>query len=241
MTVAAIYDQLRTALRKQIRQHNLTGQDVSVRCKALSAQEAIGSPERDDYPIIKGKEVMVEAVFKQAKGHAFTDEFENANYRVEELLEIELDNNRRRASFISGLNAVFRHLDLCPKTVHCKDDEPKQCAENLLNTIDAGRKVLLIGCQPRFTEVLAAHYKVRVVDLDPDNIGRVISGALIEPPENTGDACAWCDLILATGSSVINGTIADFLHQDKPVIFYGVTIAAPAHILHLKTYCHCSH
>ncbi len=241
MTIATIYDQLRAALKKQIQQHNLTGQNISVRCKALSAAEAIGSPEHDDYPIIKGKEVMVEALFADAKGHAFTDEYENADYQVQDLLNIKLNNNRQRAGFIAGLNVVFRHLKLCDKTVHCKDDEPKKCAENLLNIIDKNQKVLLVGYQPRFAEVLTANYKIRVIDLDQDNIGKVISGVMIEPPENTYDALAWCDLILATGSTVVNGTIADFLHQNKPVIFYGVTIAAPAYILSLKTYCHCSH
>ncbi len=126
-----VYEELREALRKIIQTHNLSGQNIRVRCKALSAAEAIGKPEHDDYPIIKGREVMVEADFKGAKGQAFTDEFENADYVVGDLLTIALNSNKRRASFISGLNAVFRYLELCDKTVHCKDAEPKICANHL--------------------------------------------------------------------------------------------------------------
>ncbi|MBW1727846.1 MAG: hypothetical protein JRJ11_12575 [Deltaproteobacteria bacterium] len=236
-----LYEELREALRKEIQKHSLSGQNISVRYKALSPTEAIGKPEHDDYPIIKGKEVMVEAVFNGAKGQAFTDEFENADYFVDDLLKIELNSNKRRASFISGLNAVFRYLNLCDKTIHCKDTEPKECANNLSEAIGPRNNVLLVGHQPRFLEMLASQYNIRVVDLDQDNIGSDVFGVVIEPPEMTPDAIKWCDLIFATGSTVVNGTITNFLNQDKPALFYGVTISAAANILDLKTYCHCGH
>jgi len=241
MTITKLYQELRDALRKEIKRNNLSGQKVSVRCRPLSATEAIGKPFDEDYPIIKGKETVVEAVFEGGRGQAFTDEFENAHYRVEDLLEIELDSNMRRASFISGLNAVFRHLGLCDKTIHCKDSEPKKCAKNLLETLEHGNKVFLVGFQPRFLEILSSNRSVRVVDLDQDNIGRKVSGVVIEPPKMTVEVITWCDLIFATGSTVVNGTITDFLNKDRPVLFYGVTISATAKILNLNTYCHCGH
>ena len=236
-----LYEELRAALRKEIQKQNLSGQNISIRCKALSATEAIGKPEHDDYPIIKGREVMVEAVFEGAKGQAFADEFENADYFVDDLLKIKLNSNKRRASFISGLNAIFRYLDLSDKTIHCKDDEPKVCANNLPEFIGPRNNVFLVGYQPRFLEMLASHYNVRAVDLDQDNIGSDVSGVVIEPPEMTSDVIQWSDLIFATGSTIVNGTIANFLNQNKPVLFYGVTISAAATILKLKTYCHCGH
>lgn len=236
-----LYEKLREALRDEIQKHNLSGQNISIRCKALSASEAIGKPEHNDYPIIKGKEVMVEAVFEGAKGQAFADEFENADYLVDDLLKIRLNSNKRRASFISGLNAVFRYLNICDKTIHCKDAEPKECADHLNKAIGSLNNVLLVGYQPRFFEMLASHYNLRVVDLDQDNIGSNISGVVIESPEMTPNAINWCDLIFATGSTVVNGTITNFLNQDKPAIFYGVTISAAAKILNLNTYCHCGH
>jgi uncharacterized protein (DUF4213/DUF364 family) len=236
-----LYAELREALRNEIQKHNLSGQNISVRCKALSASEAIGKPEHDDYPVIKGKEVMVEAVFKGAKGQAFTDEFENADYLVDDLLKIKLNSNKKRAGFISGLNAVFRYLNLCDKTIHCKDNEPKDCANNLSEAVGAFNNVFLVGYQPRFLETLASKYSVRVVDLDQDNIGSDVFGVVIEPPEMTADAIKWCDLIFATGSTIVNGTITNFLNRGKPVLFYGVTISAAAKILNLNKYCHCGH
>ncbi|MBC8392400.1 MAG: hypothetical protein H8E17_07540 [Deltaproteobacteria bacterium] len=241
MAITNIYKELRKALKTEIQRHSLSGQNVSITCKALSAIEAIGKPDHNDYPIIKGKEIMVEAVFEGAKGQAFTDDFENADYRVEDLLKIELNSNRSRASFISGLNAIFRYLQLCDKTIHCKDTEPKECANHLLDIIEPWNKVLLVGYQPRFLEILSSNCNVRAVDLDQDNIGRDLLGVVIEPPEMTPEAIRWCDFIFVTGSTVVNGTITNFLNQDKPVVFYGVTISATAKILNLKTYCHCGH
>ena len=236
-----LYEELREALNNEIQKHDLSGKNISVRCKVLSATEAIGTPEHDDYPIIKGKEVMVEAVFEGAKGQAFADDFENADYLIDDLLKINLNSNKGRASFISGLNAVFRYLDLCDKTIHCKDAEPMLCANNLPEVIGPRNNILLVGYQPRFLEMLASQYNVRVVDLDQDNIGSEISGVVIEPPEMVTDAIKWSDLIFATGSTIVNGTITDFLNQDKPALFFGVTISAAASILNLKTYCHCGH
>jgi len=236
-----LYEELKENLKKKIEKYNLSGQNISVRCKALSAAEAIGKPEHDDYPIIKGKEVMVEAVFEGARGQAFADEFENADYFIDDLLKIKLNSNKRRASFISGLNAVFRYLDLCDKTIHCKDNEPKLCANNLLDVIGPRNNVFLVGYQPRLLEALVSQYNVRVVDLDQDNIGSDVSGVVIDPPEMTPEAIEWSDFIFATGSTIVNGSITDFLNQNKPVLFYGVTISAAAIILNLNKFCHCGH
>jgi uncharacterized protein (DUF4213/DUF364 family) len=236
-----LYEELKDALSRETKKHNLSGQNISVRCKALSAKEAIGKPEHDDYPIIKGREVMVEAVFEGAKGQAFSDKFENADYLVDDLLTIKLDSNKKRASFISGLNAVFRYLNLCDKTIHCKDAEPKLCANSLLNVIGTRNNVFLVGYQPRFLEILSSQYNVRVADMDQDNIGMKIASVTIEPPDTTPDIIEWSDLIFATGSTIVNGTITNFLNKNKPVLFYGVTISATAVILNLKKYCHCGH
>ena len=176
-----IYKTLQNALRKEVQAHHLSGQCIHIRCKALSAIEAIGKPEHHDYPIIKGKEVIVEADFQGVKGQAFTDEFENADYMIEDLLTMSLDSNAKRASFISGLNAVFRYLQLCDKTVHCRDAEPEECASHLKERIQPGSKVLLIGYQPRFLETLASTCNLRVIDLDQDNIGFVRPGCLTKP------------------------------------------------------------
>jgi len=239
MNLPSIYATLKDALRREIQANNLIGKHIRMTCKALSTEEAIGKPEHRDYPIVKGKESIVEAVFEGARGQAFTDMFENAEIPVEELLSISLDSSSKRALFVSGLNAVFRYLRLCEKTVHCKDEEPVECAKQLPERIKHRQNVLLIGHQPRFLEILSSIGNLRVIDLDRNNIGKTFSGVTIESREMTPDGIRWCDLIFATGSTLVNGTITDFLELNKPVMFYGVTISAAATILNLDTYCHC--
>lgn len=235
------YGALRAALADAIERNDLAGKSIGVRCEALSPAEAIGAPEHHDYPILKGREVMVEAVFEGARGQAFSDSFENAEYLVDDLPGMALDSNRNRASFVAGLNAVYRYLGLCEGTVHCRDGEPADCAGHLMEAAGSPEKVLLVGYQPRFLHTLAAATSLRVVDMDADNVGTDVAGVRVEPPESTAVAMAWCDLILATGSTLVNGTIATFLRQEKPVLFYGVTIAAAAEILGLGRFCRCGH
>ena len=236
-----LYDALKKALKEKIIFHDLADKPIDITCKALSAEQAIGTPDHDDYPIIKGREVMVEADFLNAKGQSFTDEFENRAYRVKDLLTMDLSTNRERASFIAGLNAVYRHLGLADKTIHCKDKEPVLCAEKLSDIIPKDSKVLLVGHQPRFLEKLSSYCQVRAVDLDKDNIGKEFFNITIEPQENTQEAIKWCTMIFATGSTIVNNTISNFIDADKPAVFYGVTICAPAKILNLTTFCEYGH
>ncbi len=234
----SLYDQLRSSLARLIDEHDLAGGDLRVRCRILDSVEAIGSPEDRDYPILRGREHMVEAVFDGARGQAFVDEFENLEGPVERLLEMNIDTNARRAIFIAGLNAVFRRCGRCEQTVHCRDDEPRDCAKRLREIVPQGERVLLAGLQPRFLEELSQTNVVRAVDLDPGNIGKRLFGVEVESADATADAIAWCDRIVATGSTIVNGTIATFLDSGKPVLFFGVTISAAAEVLGLDTFCH---
>ena len=237
-TIESLYDRMKASLAAHIEEHDLAGRHLQVRCRVLDSAEAIGSPTDRDYPILGGRESMVEAVFDGARGQAFADEFENLDGPVESLLEMEVDTNARRAIFMAGLNAVFRRCGVCDKTVHCRDEEPRDCAGRLHEVIPGGEKVLLAGLQPRFLEVLAPTNPVRAVDLDPRNVGEHRYGVAIEPAEATTDAINWCDRMLVTGSTIVNGTITTFLDAGKPVVFFGVTISAAAALLGLETFCH---
>ena len=234
-----IYNQLKNALKAEIESRNLHGTKVTISCKALSAEEAIGKPEHNDYPIQKGKEVMIEADFCGTKGQAFTDTYENNSYLVEDLLAMKLENNREKASFVATLNAIWRHFGKCDKTVHCKDQEPVECASHLNEKLDFSKKTLLVGLQPRFLNKLAENGEVRVLDLDKDNIGKEVSGIKVESAEKFAEAAQWCDQIFSTGSTICNGSIEGILDAGKPTVFFGVTISGAAEILGLETFCYC--
>ena len=111
------YDQIKERFARICEQHDLMGQDVTVRARTLSTEEAIGDPEADDFPLQQGRERLMQADFSGALGQAFTDRFGDFKGPLREILAMPLENNYRRAIFVATVNAVMRHLGLADKTV----------------------------------------------------------------------------------------------------------------------------
>lgn len=238
------YNDIKERFFNLVKEKDLMSSKVEVvSARTLTPQEVIGKPERDDFPLLKGKEVMLQADFKGSLGQAFTDMPGNYRGSLKEILELHLDNNFKRAVFISTLNAVLRYLNYISKTVHCKDKEPAECAARLVDYIKerfGNPRIAFIGMQPAMVETLAAQFKIRVVDLDPDNVEQKRCGVLIEDVAHTKEILSWADVILATGTTVVNNTLTSLL-IEKPIIFYGVTIAGVAYLKGYEQYCFCAH
>lgn len=238
------YKDIKERFFNLIKEKNLMSSKVEVvSARTLTPQEVIGKPERDDFPLLKGKEVMIQADFKGSLGQAFTDMPGNYSGSLQEILAMPLDNNFKRAVFIATLNAVLRYLNYISKTVHCKDKEPGECAAHLVDYIKerfGNPRIAFIGMQPAMVEALAAQFGVRVVDLDPDNVGQKRCGVLVEGAAYTKEILSWADVILATGTTVVNNTLTSLL-IEKPIIFYGVTIAGVAFLKGYEQYCFCAH
>lgn len=234
-----IYHELRRRAVNVLTAHNLIREKVTVKARALSPAEAIGNPEADDFPIQKDKERLMQADIRGSLGQAFTDQFGDFEGTLEEILAAGLNSNYRRAIFVAALNAALRHLKLIDGTVHCRDEEPRQCAEALADHIEKRHgnvKIVLIGFQPRMIASLSSRFTMRVLDMDRDNIGSRKCGALIESPEAAETALAWADLLLVTGTTLVNGTLPAFV-GSKPVLFYGTTIAGAAHLMGWERFC----
>jgi len=238
------YNDIKERFFNLIKEKNLMSSKVEVvSARTLTPQEVIGKPERDDFPLLKGKEVMLQADFKGNLGQAFTDMPGNYSGTLKEIFDMSLDNNFKRAVFIATLNAVLRYLNYISKTVHCKDKEPAECAAHLVDYIKerfGNPRIAFIGMQPAMVEALVAQFEIRVVDLDPDNVGQRRCGVLIEDVAYTKEIISWADLILATGTTVVNDTLTPLL-IEKPIIFYGVTIAGVAYLKGYEQYCFCAH
>ncbi len=214
-----------------------------VNARTLSANEAIGAPERSDYPIQKGREVMVEATFKGFKGQAFTDQPGTLSGTLREILGHTPTSNFERAVFIATANAVLRSLGKIDKTIHCRDKEPGICAKQLVHYVRErfGKpKIAFIGLQPGMVAELSQTYEMRVVDLDQDNIGKRFASVVVEPPANTAEMIEWSDIVLATGSTAVNDSLQSLI-GSRPIVFYGVTVSGLAYINGLEQYCHCGH
>ncbi|MDX9788078.1 MAG: DUF364 domain-containing protein [Desulfobacterales bacterium] len=212
---------------------------IQVSVRDLTPKEAIGVPEDQDYPLVKGRERLLEAEILGCRGQAFTDTPGNFSGTVKEVALLQLTDNRSRAVFIAALNALMRHLNLIEKTIHCKDASPPLCASDLVKHVQknfGSPRIAMLGFQPRMVEALAKTFALRVTDLDQDNIGQRKFGVLIQGPDQTQENISWCDLVVATGSTVVNGTM-DTLLDGKPTIFFGVTISGPAVLLGQNRYC----
>ena len=235
-----IFAKLKTLFAELLQEHGLADESVSVTARPMNPGEAIGNPEADDYPILKGKERMMEAVFQGAKGQAFTDMYGEWSGGIGDVLRMELTNNFRRALFVASLNAMMRHFGLIEQTIHCRNEGPERCAEKLLEMVSLKHpdaRIAMIGYQPRMVELLSGCFNMSVVDMDQDNIGRRVSGTTIYGPERTKQLIDDADIVLVTGTTLVNGTIEEFLGKKKNTIFYGITIAGTAEILGLQRFC----
>ncbi len=233
------YAKLRRALTETMESQDWGREEVRVKVRTLTPQEAIGDPEHQDYPLIKGRERMMAAGFRGFQGQAFTDQFGDFQGSLEEVAGMDLANNFRRAVFLATLNAVLRARGRAEKTIHCKDEAPPQCAAALAEMV-GGRfgnpKVALVGLQPRMAQALGARFPLRITDMDRDNIGAEKFGVTVEDPEKTREILEWCDLALVTGTTFSNASVTEML-GDKPTIFYGVTVAGAAEVLGLERFC----
>ncbi len=239
----AFYEQLKERVFALWKEEGLLSEKIQIRARALSTKEAIGNPEHQDFPIQKGKEKLMQASFMDAGGQAFTDMYGDYEGTLEQVLQMPMDNNHQRAVFVASLNAVLRHLRRIEGSIHCRDEEPVKCGKALVPYLKdrySGARITQVGFQPRMVENLAAAHLLRVLDMDPDNIGTQKFGVTIESAENTDDAVQWADLLLVTGTTLANGSIT-LLMDKKPIIFYGTTVAGAAHIMGWERFCPCSH
>jgi uncharacterized protein (DUF4213/DUF364 family) len=247
---ASILEETRARFREIVEKHRLLRLQVSVLARPLTPEEAIGTPGRPDFPIAVGRERVIEADVLGAKGQAFTDSPGEFAGSLEDVLNLELNTNQCRAIFVATLNAVLRHLEMVRATVHCKDDGPESCAEEIASVLfqrHGNAQVGLIGLNPAIAERLVNRFgptQVRISDLDAENIGRWRFGVEIwDGDDRTEDLIAASDVVLATGTTIVNGTFdriwEQIRTQKKDCLLFGVTAAGVSELLGLERVCPC--
>ena len=236
--MATFLHQFIKEMRKLISQHALENEIVSVFARPLTPEEAIGNPAHNDYPLLKGKERIMQAVFQNVKGHAYSDHTGNFSGSLSRVINLPMDSNFHRALFVATANAVLKKIGIINKSCHCKDDDPVMCATYLKDVLlpFSPKRIGIIGHQPRLLEEAVRNFEVRICDRDPENIGIIKSGVSVEDPEAYKDIKKWADLILATGTTLVNDTIDNFT-GSVPIIFYGITVSGAAKLLHLHHFC----
>ncbi len=232
----SVLEDARRQFKEILAEQDLLDAEITVTAKPLTPEEAIGNPRRRDYPIITGKERVIEAVLFGVKGQAFTDTPSYFRGTLSAVADLELSGNQNRAIFLATLNATLRHLNLAEGTVHCKDEDPEKCAREIAEFIRSkhGRpRVGLIGLNPalaeRLVEVFGADH-VMMTDLNADNIGQKRFGVeIMDGLRRTDELIAQSDFVILTGTTLVNGTFDHIreraLAGGKPYLVYGVTTA----------------
>ncbi|MTI59883.1 MAG: hypothetical protein FH762_07825 [Firmicutes bacterium] len=234
-------------------ENELWKQNVIITARGLSAKEVIGNPERDDFPLQQGKEVMIQAEFNGSYGQAFTDHPGNFQGTLDDIMQLSLDNNYHRALLVAGMNAILRDLGLASRTVHCRDKEPRYCASEtaafIKRELSEIKRIGIIGYQPAIIEECSRIFSPQnllVSDLDQKRIGRKKYGIEIwDGSKDNEKLINRADLILFTGSTVVNGTIDGILgiisFYLKPYFVFGNTISGIASMLGLPQFCFYGH
>lgn len=229
---------------------HLLDAEVTVLAKPLTPQEAIGEPGRRDFPIIVGKERVIEATLMGSKGHAFTDSAKEYVGSLAGVLDIELTSNQNRAVYVATINALMGRLEITDKTVHCKDEEPEDCAREIAQTLFERHgkvKIGLIGLNPAIAERLIDTFGtecVRITDLCRDVIGQERFGVEVwDGAARTEELIEFADVILFTGTTLVNNTfdaIRDCVAAHGKVgLVYGVTAAAVSRLFDIERICPC--
>ncbi len=245
MTKSELFKKLKNGFENIIREYHIEDDVLSVTCRSLTPEEAIGKTKRTDFPILTGKDVMIQAEYRGFKGQAFTDAPSTYHGMLKDIITMDIENDPyARGIFIATLNAVMASLALCIGTVHCRKEGPEYCAQNMAQFLNTNypniKRIALVGYQPALLEMLSkSKYEVRVMDLNPDNIGQVKYGLCIEDGRSMKKEIRdnFAELILCTGSTLCNGSIIDYLEIKPEVLFFGTSASGAAPILGLKRVC----
>ncbi|WP_457612038.1 Rossmann-like domain-containing protein [Methanocaldococcus sp.] len=226
----------KTFLERIAKIYNLMDENVRI----YMANTKLDTKNIKDYPLMVGKEFLLRAEFKNCLGEAFTQQpKEEFSGTIKEILD--RDNNDE---IIATLNSVLRYLNMVDKTVHCSGEEPEECAKKLsefLKILDP-KVVGVIGFQPAIVKTLSEDFNLIVSDLNPKNVGKVKYGVKIIHGSENEELIKNSDIVLATGSTIVNGTFYEIYKiskkYNKRIIFYGTSISGMAKLLGLERFCH---
>ncbi|MEO1785022.1 DUF364 domain-containing protein [Thermodesulfobium sp. 4217-1] len=227
---------------KRVVDMNLQCESINVEIKGLTPKEAIGEPQRDDFPLLKGKEFLIQAKIKESIGQAFTSTPSKYVGHLEEINRLNESQEQNRALIVATINATYRYIGLLHDTVHCKDEGPELCAKRTLEHFKdnyKNLKIAVVGYQPAFVSSLSKHFDIRVADMDPENIDKFKNGSLIESYKLNKEIIKKSDVVFMTGSTLVNSSIDELIgySSGKEVILFGTTCAALAYEFGFKRLC----
>lgn len=235
------------ALKLLIEQNKeLNSLEIVINSRALKNEEAIGNPEREDFPLLRGKEVLLQAEIDGSLGQAFTGDPIAYRGSINNILDLPTDRPGNCALIVATLNAVADKLGLVNHTIHCMNNEPEECAKKISQYILEKNGICnigIIGYQPAILEncvkVFGAN-RIHITDLNSDIVGTVRYGVkVLDGLTDTKQLVDFADVLLITGTILANGTDQSVLDivGEKQCYFFGTTCAAMAYINKFERLC----
>ena len=142
MTKEKLYSTLVEELKKIIAENGLETSEIRILSSGLTPEEAIGITERKDYPILDGKEIMLQAEFDGAIGQAFTSSPASYVGTLDEILNADLENDdQARALFIAAMK--LNMLNILPGNTEVQRSVSsvisRRFCRSFVNTLLSGR------------------------------------------------------------------------------------------------------
>lgn len=220
--------------------------EINISSKALKNEEAIGCPDRDDFPLLRGKEVLLQAEVDGSIGQAFTSDPIAYRGKIKDLLDLSDERLGNYALLVASVNAVGHKLGIADHTVHCKNNEPEECAKKISKYILEKHgmcNIGIIGYQPAILENCVSIFgsdRINLSDLSQSNIGSFRFGVkVLDGFADTKKLIEFSDVLLITGSILANGTYKNILNEigNKPYYLFGTTCSALASINNIDRLC----
>lgn len=229
-----------------IKNEKLNLLEININSRALKNEEAIGNPNRKDFPLLRGKEVLLQAEVDGSLGQAFTSDPIVYSGSINNLLDLSDERPGNYALMVAALNALYSKLGIVKQTIHCINNEPEECAKKISQYILEKHGICnigIIGYQPAILEncalIFEAH-RINISDLNSNNIGEVRYGVTVmDGMSDTKKLIDFADVLLITGSILSNGTYKNILNEidNRPYYFFGTTCAALSNINNIDRLC----
>ena len=246
---SVLLEQSRTLIKALVTDTELDT-EIVVTARILAPNESMGCPDRDDYPLVKGTEYMIESRVMNGLGQAFTDEPDSFTGKLSEVLDSDFSTSGKRALYVSVINALMNHFKSLPNSRHCRDDLSIQCGKEMAQEVAemSPSVVGLIGYQPSFIKALAETFgsdAVLVTDLDSENIGHERFGiTIMDGKTQTSELIDKADFILITSTTLVNGTFDaiydEITRKEKAFSLYGITGAGLCRLFGMPNMCYYS-
>ena len=237
MTIEELYQQILSGFYELDGAKGLLNETVSV-TKSEEPERTL-RPASEPPSTVARPEYCVTASFCGAKGEAYTEEPEDFCGTLQQALEIAPTKKGISAVTIAALNAAMHYLGLVPGTFPEGEEAQKRYADELCKYVVehfGTTNIILVGYDgylvKRFVDEGLSFW---TMDRDPDNItqDRFHHVVVNNAKRNRDSSFVWGKYFIVTGSTLCNGTIVHYLDCGKEVLFYGITCAGVAALLHL--------